>query len=175
MSCSKVPSSFICTLNESVIFLFHRNDEQYLFLRDGGIETGDCFRFFQPDSHMTSSSLRYVYDKFKDLERSCDVRSSDYQTVRPAYGEKNKIFGAIIFSCISRGKPLGEANVASSPFMENFPDVTLAGSFCMGEICRGDSSSYGQLSECSGSHRCCLHYDSSVYLVLSYTPSLLGI
>lgn len=124
---------------------------------------------------MTSSSLRYVNDKFKDLKISCDVRSSDCQTVKPAYGEKNIIFGAIIFSCISRGKPLGEANVASSPFLENFPDVTLAGSFCSGEICRGDLSSYGQLSQRSGSHRCCLHYYSSVYLVMSYTPSLPGI
>ncbi|XP_074346071.1 F-box/LRR-repeat protein At5g63520-like isoform X2 [Apium graveolens] len=149
--------------------------EQYLFVRDGGIETGDCFRFFQPDSHRTSTSLRYVYDKFKDLKRSCDVRSSDCQTVKPAYSEQNKIFGALIFSCISRGKPLGEANVACSLFLENFPDVTLAGSFCSGEICRGDSSSYGQLSERAGSQRCCVHYYSSVYLVMSYTPSLLGI
>lgn len=158
--------------------VFHEiqgNNEQYLFVRGGGIETGDCFRFFQPDSHMTLSSLRHVYDKFKELKKSCDVRSSDCQTIRPANGERNKIFGAISFSCISRGKPLGEANVASSPFLENFPDVTFAGSFCSGEICRGDSSSYGLLSEHSGSHRCCLHYYSSVYLVMSYTPSLLGI
>ncbi|KAK1359588.1 hypothetical protein POM88_044062 [Heracleum sosnowskyi] len=124
-----------------------------------------------------SIALEYlhVYDKFKDLKKSCDVRSSDCHSIRPVNGERNKIFGAITFSCISRGKPLGEANVASSPFLENFPDVTLAGSFGSGEICCGDSSSYGQLSEHSGSHRCCLHYYSSVYFVMSYTPSLLGI
>lgn len=148
------------------------NEEQYLFVCGGGIEVGDCFRFFQPDSHMTLSSLRHVYDKFRDLKKSRDDRNSNSQMIRCANGEKEKIFGAIIFSCISRGKPLGEANVASSPFLENFPDVTVAGSFCSGEICRGDSTSYGQVSE-QDSHRCCLHYYSSVYLVMSYNPSLL--
>ena len=167
--------SFCKCLNWSVSFVcFPRVDKEDLVVDSGAdIETGDCFRFFKADSHMTSSSLRQVSDKFRDLKISCDVGNSDRQRIRPANSEKMKIFGGIIFSCISRGKPHGKANLGSSPFLENFPDVPLAGSFCVGEICRGDSSSYGQLSE-EGSHRCCLHYNSSVYLLMSYTPSSQG-
>lgn len=121
---------------------------------------------------MALSSLRHVYDKFRDLKNHCDVGISDCLTNRAATGRRNKIFGAFIFSSITRGEPIGEASsVASSPFLETFPDVTLAGSCCTGEICRGDSSSYGQVSE-QGFYRCCVHHHSSVYLVMSYTPSL---
>ncbi|XP_017257859.2 F-box/LRR-repeat protein At5g63520 [Daucus carota subsp. sativus] len=161
-------------LSSQIFHEVHGDDKEYLVVDSGAdIKTGDCFRFFKEDSHMTSSSLRQVSDKFRDLKISCDVGNSDRQRIRPANSEKMKIFGGIIFSCISRGKPHGKANLGSSPFLENFPDVPLAGSFCVGEICRGDSSSYGQLSE-EGSHRCCLHYNSSVYLLMSYTPSSQG-
>uniref|UniRef100_A0A164VXJ3 FIST C-domain domain-containing protein n=1 Tax=Daucus carota subsp. sativus TaxID=79200 RepID=A0A164VXJ3_DAUCS len=161
-------------LSSQIFHAVHGVDKEDLVVDSGAdIETGDCFRFFKADSHMTSSSLRQVSDKFRDLKISCDVGNSDRQRIRPANSEKMTIFGGIIFSCTRRGKPLGKAKLGSSPFLENFPDVPLAGSFCIGEICRGDSSSYGQLSE-EGSHRCCLHYNSSVYLLMSYTPSSQG-
>ncbi|KAL8097857.1 F-box/LRR-repeat protein At5g63520-like [Apium graveolens] len=148
------------------------NDQRCLFVGGDGIETGDCFRIFQPDTNMTLSSLRHVYDKFRDLKNPYDVGTSDCLTNRAAIGRENKIFGAFIFSSITRGEPIGDAiSIVSTPFLETFPDVTLAGSCCSGEICRGDSSSYGQVSE-QGFARCYVHHHSSVYLVMSYTPSL---
>lgn len=86
---------------------------------------------------------------------------------------KKSVFGGIMFACCGRGKLFfGEPNVDGSPFLENFPGVTFSGTYCTGEIARGDLSSYGQGSQEHSSVRCCLHVFSTVYLVMSYTPAL---
>lgn len=86
---------------------------------------------------------------------------------------KKSVFGGIMFACCGRGKLFfGEPNVDGSPFLENFPGVTFSGTYCTGEIARGDLSSYGQGSQEQNSVRCCLHVFSTVYLVMSYTPAL---
>lgn len=149
--------------------MFCRGGEEYLYVGGGGIKTGDFFHFFNSDSQMALSSLRNVSDKLRRLKEDCDVESS--HRLSPANSEKKKVFGGIIFSCCGRGEPFfGKLNADSYPFLENFPGVTLAGSFCGGEIGRGDSSSYCREPQQEGSYRCCVHSYSSVYLVMSYTP-----
>ncbi|XWS51433.1 hypothetical protein CRYUN_Cryun12cG0176200 [Craigia yunnanensis] len=64
----------------------------------------------------------------------------------------------------------GHLNVDSSPFLENFPGVPLAGIFCGGEIGRQYTSLTAHGGE-EGSALCPLHVYSTVYLVMSYTPA----
>lgn len=118
---------------------------------------------------MALSSLENVYDKFRSLKQgSSGVGSSSCLTAAPV--NNNVIFGGIIFACIGREDGfLGKNDVDSTPFLENFPGVPLAGLYCgNSEICRSDSSSYDRES---GSYRCFAHSYSSVYFVMSYTPS----
>lgn len=86
---------------------------------------------------------------------------------------KKCVFGGIMFACCGRGKLLfGEPNVDASPFLENFPGVTVSGTYCTGEIARANLSLYEQGSQEHNSIRCNLHVFSTVYLVMSYTPAL---
>ncbi|KAM7483466.1 hypothetical protein LguiB_008049 [Lonicera macranthoides] len=144
-------------------------DDEYLFVGDAGIKTGDFFRFYHSDSSIALSSCSNVSDHLRRLKPDC----SNHPSVGPVNSSKKDIFGGIIFSCCGRGESLfGNSNVDSSPMLENFPGITLAGSFCGGEIARGDSSWYSsqESQEQGGSVSCCLHVFSTVYLVMSYTP-----
>ncbi|KAL6996932.1 hypothetical protein U1Q18_007055 [Sarracenia purpurea var. burkii] len=138
-------------------------DEEYLFVSDSGIKTGDSFRFYQSDLITALSSCSNVSEHLRSLRQDLDDS-----------GSKKEVFGGIIFSCCGRGELLfGHPNVDSSPFWNNFPGVPLAGTFCCGEIGRGSSSLYRH--EEAGEQntvRCCLHAYSSFYLVMSYTPAL---
>lgn len=146
--------------------MFCRGGEEYLCVDGCGIRTGDMFRFFLSDPQIAESSLRDVSERFSRLKQDCDVENSH----RSSRGKK--VFGGIIFSCCGRGEHVfGKLKADSSPFVENFPGVTLAGSFCGGEICRGDSTSYCREPGQGGLYRCSTHFHSSVYLVMSYTPS----
>ncbi|KAK1357958.1 F-box/LRR-repeat protein [Heracleum sosnowskyi] len=160
-------------ITSQVFHEVHGGDEAQLFVEGRSIKTGDPFRVFQSDSHMAFSSLENVYDKFRSLKQgSSGVGSSSCLTAAP--GNNSIIFGGIVFACIGREDGFfGKYNVDSTPFLENFPGVPLAGLYCgNSEICRGDSSSYDRESS---SHRCFSHSYSSVYFVMSYTPSGPGI
>ncbi|KAL7191685.1 hypothetical protein ACSBR2_023715 [Camellia fascicularis] len=148
--------------------VFHEvtgGDEEYLFVSNNGIKTGDTFRFYYPDPSSASSSSSKVSEKFRLLKQDWDHRS---QNVR---GGSKDVFGGMIFACCGRGEEFfGCPNVDSAPFLENFAGVPLAGMFCCGEIGRGSKSLYGEEeAQEQSSVRCCLHAYSSVYLVMSYT------
>lgn len=154
-------------ITSQVFHEVHGGDEAQLFVEGRGIKTGDRFRVFQSDTHTALSSLENVNDKFRSLKQGSGVGTSSL-TATP--GNDNIIFGGIIFACIGREDGFfGKYNVDSTPFLENFPGVPLAGLYCgNSEICRGDSSSYDRES---GLYGCFAHSYSSVYFVMSYTPS----
>ncbi|KAL8123267.1 F-box/LRR-repeat protein At5g63520 isoform X2 [Apium graveolens] len=155
-------------ITSQVFHEVHGGDEAQLFVEGRGIKTGDPFRVFQSDTHVALSSLKNVSDKFRSLKQGSSGVGSSCLT--SASGNNNIIFGGIIFACIGREDGfLGKNDVDSTPFLENFPGVPLAGLYCgNSEICRSDSSLYDQEL---GSYCCFAHSYSSVYFVMSYTPS----
>ncbi|XP_071686437.1 F-box/LRR-repeat protein At5g63520 [Rutidosis leptorrhynchoides] len=137
------------------------DNEEYLFVGDVGIKTGDNFRFYHSDSSTALSSVSNVSDQLRSFKQAST-----------SAGDKREVFGGLIFTCCGRGESFfGQPNVDSSPFLENFPGATLAGQFCGGEIARGDLTPYVRESGEQKSVRCCLHVYSAVYLVMSHAPS----
>ncbi|KAL6181786.1 hypothetical protein ACLB2K_048435 [Fragaria x ananassa] len=127
-------------------------DEEYLYVNDVGIKTGDYFHFYRPDPQTALSSSADLSVSLKNVN----------------LGE---VFGGFIFACCGRGESFfGRVNVDSSPFVENFPGVPLGGVFCGGEIGRGSSM---LTKEAQKDCKCILHVYSTIYLVLSYTPAVL--
>lgn len=144
--------------------LFHSGDESYLYVNDVGIKTGDYFHFYRPDPHTALSSCRNLSVSLKNLK--IDENSKDCRHL-------SKVFGGFIFACCGRGESFFEhVNVDSSPFVENFPGVPLAGIFCGGEIGRGSLMLTGEAQKDSVPS-CSLHVYSTIYLVLSYSPAAL--
>lgn len=143
-----------------------RGDEEYLYCDGVGIKTGDIFQFYRSDPIAASASLTEVHDALKNIkpERSSKSNGGDNAI---------DVFGGIAFACYGRGESFfGRPNVDSSPFLENFPGVPLAGIFCGGEVVRPCTTLIGQ---CEGGSpvSCCLHVYSTVYLVMSFTsPSV---
>lgn len=138
-----------------------RDNQEYLFVGDVGIKTGDVFRFYHSDSATASSSITNISNQLKSFKESSTTRNN-----------KKEVFGGLIFTCCGRGESFfGQRDVDSSPFLENFPGVPLAGTFCGGEIGRGDLTPYFKESHEQTSVRCCLHVFSAVYLIMSYTPT----
>ncbi|PWA98288.1 F-box domain, FIST C domain protein [Artemisia annua] len=136
------------------------DNQEYLFVGDVGIRTGDTFRFYHSDSTTALSSITAITNQFSSLKQASTSN-----------GDKREVFGGLIFTCCGRGESFfGQSDVDSSPFLDNFPGVTFAGTFCGGEIGRGDLTSYVKESPEQKSIRCCLHVYSAVYLVMSYTP-----
>ncbi|XP_021775844.1 F-box/LRR-repeat protein At5g63520-like [Chenopodium quinoa] len=122
-------------------------DEQYLYVGGLDIKTGDTFRFYIPDREYALDSCATVSENFGKLK-------------------DKDIIGGLVFSCCGRGEFFFEKpNVDSSPFLDNFPNIPLAGMFCGTEIGRGFPN-LGQ-EEASES---LLHAYSSIYLLLSYIP-----
>lgn len=75
-----------------------------------------------------------------------------------------------MFTCIGRGESFfGQTNVDSSPFLENFPGVSLGGIFSGGEIGRCDSAQ--EAAEDVNSVRRLVHVYSTVYLVMFHSPT----
>ncbi|KAI3684421.1 hypothetical protein L6452_33645 [Arctium lappa] len=137
------------------------DNQEYLFVGDVGIKTGDTFRFYHSDSSTALSSNATVSDRL----RCCKSGSTTGNDTR-------EVFGGLVFTCCGRGESFfGQTNVDSSPFLDNFPGVTFAGTFCGGEIGRGDGNPYIIESQEQKSVRCCLHVYSAVYLLMSYTSS----
>ncbi|XP_070027816.1 F-box/LRR-repeat protein At5g63520 isoform X1 [Nicotiana tabacum] len=150
-----------------------RGDEEYLYVHGVGIRSGDFFQFYQAKSDLARVSCNHVSNSFRHLRQDLNYQSDDHTNGNGLDMHKKSVFGGIMFACCGRGKLFfGEPNVDGSPFLENFPGVTFSGTYCTGEIARGDLSSYGQGSQEHSSVRCCLHVFSTVYLVMSYTPAL---
>ncbi|GMH31492.1 hypothetical protein Nepgr_033335 [Nepenthes gracilis] len=143
-------------------------DEQYLYIRGFDIKTGDVFRFHVPDPKFALSSCRNVSDNLRKWKQDSNVNGCKNATMA-ASDAAGEVFGAFIFSCCGRGLPFfGRPNVDSSPILDNFPCIPLAGMFCCGEICRGPLISASR--ENGHTIRSNLHVYSAVYLVLTYCP-----
>ncbi|XP_065854658.1 F-box/LRR-repeat protein At5g63520-like [Euphorbia lathyris] len=164
------PESFIS--RASLAFYKVLGGQRDSFIVNGvGIEFGDPFLFYHSDPDTASSSCSDAYRNLAILKEESNSQSClPLRNGAPSSGGK-KVFGGLIFSSYLR--ETSHPNVESSPFHENFPEVPLAGVFCNGEIGRGSSSSISQEDDIANSARCCLHYHSTVYLALSYTPPTL--
>ncbi|EEF51761.1 conserved hypothetical protein [Ricinus communis] len=146
-------------------------DEEYLFVHGIGIRTADYFQFYHSDPSAALSSCRNVSANLRNLRLDWSCKKYLYPT-DGANEFKKECIGGFIFSCCGRGEAFfGSPNVDSSPFLENFPGVPLAGIFCGGEIGRSFSISNTLDDREESTPSRCLHVFSSVYLVLSYTPS----
>uniref|UniRef100_A0A7N0RJA9 FIST C-domain domain-containing protein n=1 Tax=Kalanchoe fedtschenkoi TaxID=63787 RepID=A0A7N0RJA9_KALFE len=144
-------------------------NEEYLFLDGLGIKTGDSFQFYTSDSSVAISSCSTVCEELRRLKQNWTCQHCSPIEANADIA-KTEVCGGFIFSCCGRGEWLFEKpNVDSSPLLDVFPDIPVAGLFCDGEIGRGCSSSIA--SGVQGTPRCPLHVYSSVYLVLSYTPT----
>ncbi|CAH9124444.1 unnamed protein product [Cuscuta epithymum] len=142
-----------------------RGDEEYLYVNGLGIKNEDAFRFYMSDPYTALSSYKNVSEELKCLKHAYEDDTRNHTS------HKKTILCGISFACCGRGEPFfGRANVDSLPFLENFPGVPFAGTFCAGEIGRMDSSSSNHEENCSTTARCCLHVFSTAYLVVSYTP-----
>ena len=151
----------------SFFFFGGRGDEEYLFVDGVGIKTGDIFQFYHSDPNTALASCARVSDKLRSLKLETDSKSD-----RGDGDNSTDVFGGFIFACYARGESFfGQPYVDSSPFLENFPGVSLTGIFCGGEICRLPSTLTGQ-SQGGSSVGGCLHVYSCVYLTMSYTPLL---
>ncbi|XWS37102.1 hypothetical protein CRYUN_Cryun19dG0014200 [Craigia yunnanensis] len=147
-------------------------DEEYLYVDDVGIKTGDCFQFYHSDPKTALPSCRNVSSTLRNLKLDWDSKSFLSKRAVVNAIDKKEAFGGFIFTCLGRGESFfGDLNVDSAPFLENFPGVPLAGIFCGGEIGRGYTSLTAHGGKEEGSALCHLHVYSTVYLVMSYTPA----
>ncbi|KAB5532159.1 hypothetical protein DKX38_018829 [Salix brachista] len=146
-------------------------DQEYLFADGDGIRTGDYFQFYHSDPTSALSSCSEVSKNFRKLK--LDWSSRNYIQAGVSDNVCNQeVVGGFVFSCCGRGESFFErCNVDSSPFLDNFPGVPMAGVFCRGEIGRGFSSlNADEGPEERALHRC-LHVYSTAYLLVSYTPA----
>ncbi|KAJ6672224.1 SKP2-LIKE FIST C DOMAIN FIST DOMAIN N-TERMINAL ISOFORM 1 [Salix viminalis] len=146
-------------------------DQENLFADGDGIRTGDYFQFYHSDPTSALSSCSEVSKNFRKLK--LDWSSRNYLQAGVSDNVCNQeVVGGFVFSCCGRGESFFErCNVDSSPFLDNFPGVPMAGVFCRGEIGRGFSSlDADEGPEERALHRC-LHVYSTAYLLVSYTPA----
>ncbi|KAL5858814.1 hypothetical protein ACOSQ4_000110 [Xanthoceras sorbifolium] len=154
--------------------------EEYCFAVDGvGIKPGDSFVFYHSDSETAYSSSINAYQDLGILKSAAST--SRNSSIINYDHDKKEIIGGLIFSCSSRGESLSGINIIESlPFSTNYPGTPLAGVFCSGEIARvstslitlDDEQEEEEEEESSNSGGCFLHHNSTVYLVMSYTPLL---
>ncbi|KAK4846612.1 hypothetical protein QYF36_019848 [Acer negundo] len=148
-----------------------RGDEEYLYVDGYGIKSGDYFQFYHSDPNSALAACQNVSAHLRNLKLNSSKNCLHTRGVGDKV-DRQEVLGGFIFSCCGRGDSFfGRVNVDSSPFLENFPEAPLAGINCAGEIGRGSSSLMGQKSQEDSSVRCCLHYYSTVYLLMSYTPA----
>lgn len=146
-------------------------DEEYLYVNNTGIRTGDSFQFYASDSNAAISSCNVISETFKRLKQE-DLSNQQTSHSIPDSSSKPLVFGGFLFCCCGRGEAFFDRkNVDTMPFLENFPSANIAGTFCSGEIKRGRSGIPGQENEESASESCCLHVFSTVYLLWSYNPA----
>lgn len=158
--------------------VLNRGDEEYFVVEGVGIRPGDSFLFYHSDSETALSSSYNVLEDLSTL-RPDPVGFQSLPKTRAAansvsFGEKNEVFGGLIFSCHCRGRSyFGRPNVNTSPFSVNFPGVPLAGIFCAGEIGRAFPRSIREVEEEEDdSVRRCLHVYSTIYLVMSHVDGV---
>ncbi|KAL1541797.1 F-box/LRR-repeat protein-like protein [Salvia divinorum] len=144
-------------------------DEEYLIVNSVGIKTGDSFRFYISDSGAALSSCTKVSNNLGHLKLDRDCGNNHMSDVD--HCDKSNVFGGIIFTCCGRGDSFfGLPGIDSSPFLKNFPGVAFGGTYCAGEICRGDLNLYEQDNEEGDLVHCGQHVYSAAYLVMSYSP-----
>jgi hypothetical protein len=152
--------------------LVNSGDEEHLFVDGVGIKTGDYFHLYHPDPSTALSSCSNISKNFRNLNLDWSFRSCQLRAARGV--GKNEVIGGFVFACWGRGESFfGHSNVDSSPFLDNFPGVPMAGIFTYGEIGRGFSilntdfeSGQEDKTLCF-----CVHVYSTVYLLVSYTPA----
>ncbi|KAF9671728.1 hypothetical protein SADUNF_Sadunf12G0078500 [Salix dunnii] len=166
-----VTGPFSNILFSSNWLLVIRGDEEYLFADGDGIRTGDYFQFYHSDPTTALSSCSEVSKNFRKLKGDWSSRNCLQAGVSDNVCNK-EVVGGFVFSCCGRGESFFErCNVDSSPFLDNFPGVPIAGVFCRGEIGRGFSIlNADEDPEERALHRC-LHVYSTAYLLVSYTPA----
>ncbi|KAG6754615.1 hypothetical protein POTOM_040407 [Populus tomentosa] len=144
-------------------------DGEHLFVSGDGIGSGDYFHFYHSDPKAALSSTSNVSKNFRNLKldwRSCQLHAGGVGST--------EVVGGLVFSCWGRGESFfGHSNVDSSPFLDNFPGIPMAGIFCYGEVGRGftmlnadDHEDQEEQTSC-----CCLHVYSTIYVLVSYTPA----
>ncbi|KAG6736000.1 hypothetical protein POTOM_061312 [Populus tomentosa] len=126
-------------ISDAVVLVFARDrhrasgDGEHLFVSGDGIGSGDYFHFYHSDPKAALSSTSNVSKNFRNLKldwRSCQLHAG-------GVGSK-EVVGGLVFSCWGRGESFfGHSNVDSSPFLDNFPGIPMAGIFCYGEVGRG--------------------------------------
>jgi len=100
-----------------------------------GIKTGDYFHLYHPDPSTALSSCSNISKNFRNLKLDWSFRSCQLRAARGV--GKNEVIGGFVFACWGRGESFfGHSNVDSSPFLDNFPGVPMAGIFTYGEIGR---------------------------------------
>jgi len=152
-------------------FLVNRGDQEYLFADGAGIRTGDYFQFYHSDPTTALSSCNEVSKNFRKLKLDWSSRNCLQAGVSDNVCSK-ELVGGFVFSCCGRGESFFErCNVDSSPFLDNFPGVPMAGVFCRGEIGRGFSVLNADEGPEERTLHCCLHEYSTAYLLVSYTPA----
>ena len=167
--------SLVLSIFSKILFLLrhglfvNRGDGEHLFVSGDGIGSGDYFYFYHSDPKAALSSCSNVSKNFRNLKldwRSCQLHAG-------GVGSK-EVVGGLVFSCWGRGESFfGHSNVDSSPFLDNFPGIPMAGIFCYGEVGRGftmlnadDHEDQEENTSC-----CCLHVYSTIYVLVSYTPA----
>ncbi|KAG6401871.1 hypothetical protein SASPL_138739 [Salvia splendens] len=134
-------------------------DEEYLIVNSVGIKTGDSFRFYISDSGAALSSCTKVSNNLRHLD--CDCGNNYMSDVD--HCDKSNVFGCIIFTTCGLGESFfGLHGIDSSPLLKNFPGVAFGGTYCAGEICRGDLNLYEQDNEEGDLVHCGQHVYSTV-------------
>ncbi|KAI9079772.1 hypothetical protein K1719_038393 [Acacia pycnantha] len=143
---------------ESLIFYKLLVGQGVQFIVEGiGLAPGDSFMFYHTDMEATLNGRDIACDNLDTLKEIVDENECD-------------VFGGLILSSNFRGRRyFGVENVDLMPFVDNFPGVEVAGSFCKGEIGRGFSS-FDAVDEEETSARSPLHVSSAIYLAMAYCP-----
>ncbi|KAJ0785353.1 hypothetical protein HanOQP8_Chr02g0042141 [Helianthus annuus] len=97
-----------------------------------GIKAGDTFHFYHPDLTVGASSIAAISSHLRSFNRGSNNATG---------GDKQDVFGGLIFSCCGE-EFFGQANINSSPFVDNFPRVTFGGTFCCRVFGRGVLTPY---------------------------------
>ncbi|KAF5817171.1 hypothetical protein HanXRQr2_Chr02g0049841 [Helianthus annuus] len=135
--------------------------EGYLRVHGGGLKTDDTFRFYYSDPTTALSSTTAVSSHLRSFNQGRNTTTG---------GDKQEVFGGLIFTCPDMFGILGPADINSSPFLDNFPGVTLGGNFCSNVIGRRVLTKFVKESQEQKEVQCCVHVNCSVYLIMSYTP-----
>ncbi|XP_076918977.1 F-box/LRR-repeat protein At5g63520-like [Bidens hawaiensis] len=135
------------------------DNEEGLYIA-GGAKTGDTFRVYFPDTTAAVSSVASVSNHLRSFKQGSTTG-----------GDKREVFGGLIFASYCRGESyFDQPNFVSSPFLDNFPGVTLGGTFNDNQIWRGNLTAYVNESQQKLGRYVGLHEWGDAYLIMSYTP-----